>query len=415
MNIYIIGGGASGMLCSILIKRENPSTNVTILERNDKVGKKLLVTGNGRCNYTNRSVKFENFHSSNSNFPMHIIEQLDGDATIELLKSIGIFPAEEKNGKLFPLSYQASTVQDMLRLHMELNGVNVITEEKIDKVINHKGKYKIIGNKEYIADSVIIATGGMALPSTGSDGIGYRIARELGHTIIEPQPTIVQLKSSYSRIKSLSGVRVDSSASIYVDDKFCGEKFGDVLFTDYGLSGPAILDLSRTAIKALNENKRVSIGVNLVGIDKYDLSSIISKKLHIANMHQSYGLNEILLGLVNKKLHIPVSEILKSKYIISNLQDRDILENIVDVLSDFRVDIVGYKGFGDAQATIGGVNTLEVDNKTLESKVSDNIYFIGEVLDVDGDCGGYNLQWAWSSAYVVAKNIIRGFKSEINT
>lgn len=409
MNIYIVGGGASGMLCSILIKRERPDFQVTILERNDKVGKKLLVTGNGRCNFSNREINKNNFHSSDGEFPMGIINQLDGKRTLELMESIGVFPSEEKNGKLFPLSYQASTVQDMLRLHMEMAGVNVITSEKIDSIKSKNGKFLLKGSKgEYKSDVVVIATGGMALPSTGSDGIGYRLARELGHDIIEPQPTIVQLKSSYHRMKSLSGVRIDSSATIYVDGVKGEEKFGDVLFTDYGLSGPSILDLSREAVLSLQKNKKVSIGVNLVGLEKTVISSIISKKLKYLQNSYALKMEEFLLGLVNKKLHIPVLEVLRNEYGITDLSSGGLSEILTNVLSDFRMEIVGFKGFGDAQATIGGVSTENVSNETLESKQTRNLYFVGEILDVDGDCGGYNLQWAWSSAYVAAKNIIKG-------
>lgn len=397
------------MLCSILIKRERPDFQVTILERNDKVGKKLLVTGNGRCNFSNREINKNNFHSSDGEFPMGIINQLDGKRTLELMESIGVFPSEEKNGKLFPLSYQASTVQDMLRLHMEMAGVNVITSEKIDSIKSKNGKFLLKGSKgEYKSDVVVIATGGMALPSTGSDGIGYRLARELGHDIIEPQPTIVQLKSSYHRMKSLSGVRIDSSATIYVDGVKGEEKFGDVLFTDYGLSGPSILDLSREAVLSLQKNKKVSIGVNLVGLEKTVISSIISKKLKYLQNSYALKMEEFLLGLVNKKLHIPVLEVLRNEYGITDLSSEGLSEILTNVLSDFRMEIVGFKGFGDAQATIGGVSTENVSNETLESKQTRNLYFVGEILDVDGDCGGYNLQWAWSSAYVAAKNIIKG-------
>lgn len=397
------------MLCSILIKRERPDFQVTILERNDKVGKKLLVTGNGRCNFSNREINKNNFHSSDGEFPMGIINQLDGKRTLELMESIGVFPSEEKSGKLFPLSYQASTVQDMLRLHMEMAGVNVITSEKIDSIKSKNGKFLLKGYKgEYKADVVVIATGGMALPSTGSDGIGYRLARELGHDIIEPQPTIVQLKSSYHRMKSLSGVRIDSSATIYVDGVKGEEKFGDVLFTDYGLSGPSILDLSREAVLSLQKNKKVSIGVNLVGLEKTVISSIISKKLKYLQNSYALKMEEFLLGLVNKKLHIPVLEVLRNEYGITDLSSGGLSEILTNVLSDFRMEIVGFKGFGDAQATIGGVSTENVSNETLESKQTRNLYFVGEILDVDGDCGGYNLQWAWSSAYVAAKNIIKG-------
>lgn len=407
MKIGIIGGGPAGMLLSVLIKKQKPDFEVNLYERNERVGKKLLATGNGRCNYTNVSLEANNFHSENSDFPMEVVSKFNNQDAIELLKTLGIYPISEADGRVFPLSLQGSSVLDFLRLAMERYGVNVILEEKIDRVRKVGESFVLEGKKNYKADKVVVATGGMALPSSGSDGIGYRIAKDFGHRIIEPGPTIVQLESDYKRIKALKGVRINTWASLYIDKKKIDEKFADVLFTDYGLSGPAIMDLSRKSIAALNQNKKVEISINLIGLPKDEVKQMIKDR---AENLEGISLENFLLGIVNKKLIISVVNQYKLLY------NRDYEEQIrcttnfvnamTEILTDFRMNISGYKGFAFAQATTGGVDTREIDPRSLESKKVKGLYFIGEVLDVDGDCGGYNLQWAWSSSYIAAKNIL---------
>lgn len=407
MNISIIGGGPSGMFLSILIKRNVPDWTVRIFERNERVGKKLLATGNGRCNYTNVNMDMSNFHSSNSSFPVKILEKFDNEDTIEYLKTLGIYPISEKDGKVFPLSLQGSSVLDLLRIEMERLGVEVILEEKIDKVIKSKKNFQLIGNKKYDADIVVVATGGKALPTSGSDGIGYRIAREFGHNIVDQYPTIVQLESNYDRIKALKGVRIDTEATLYVDGNEISTKYGDVLFTDYGLSGPAILDLSRTAIQSLINGRKVEIGVNIIGIKNEEIHNMIQERVkNLAGLE----IDKFFIGIINKKLIHSVINVVQLKLgkkinIIYN--DEKLVKVLVKVLSDFKLTISGYKGFGNAQSTTGGVDTSEIYEDSCESKLVNNLYFVGEVLDVDGDCGGYNLQWAWSSAYAAASNIIK--------
>lgn len=390
------------MLLSVLIKRERKDYNVTIVERNDRVGKKLLATGNGRCNYTNVDVRDIHFHSKNEEFPMKIINKLDNEKTIELLKSIGIYPISESDGRVFPLSLQGSSVLDLLRIAMDKYDVKRILGEKIDSVAKVGDKFILQGSKQYFADKVVVATGGMALPASGSDGIGYRIGKTFGHNIIDQYPTIVQLKSDYKKIKSLKGVRIDTKATLYVDNKKISSKFGDVLFTDYGLSGPAILDLSRLAIENLNKNKKVEIGINLIGIPKKDIQKMIKDRMENLS---GISAGEFFIGILNKKLIQSILDVLQLDY-QENIDDAN-EQNVSEVLSDFRLNITGSKGFKDAQATTGGIDTKELKEESLESKLVDGLYFIGEVVDVDGDCGGYNLQWAWSSAFVASRDLIK--------
>lgn len=404
MIISVIGGGPSGMLLSIVVKKYRPNFTVRLFERNERVGKKLLATGNGRCNYTNVSLKKENFHSENENFPMKIIDRFGYKDTIEFLKTLGIYPTVEKNGKVFPLSLQGSSVLDFLRFGMEKFGVEVVLEEKITYLKKNENSFILKGKNSYTSDIVVIATGGMAMPVSGSDGIGYRLGKELGHNVVDFGPTIVQLESDFKRIKELKGVRIDSNAKLYVNDQFIDEKFGDILFTDYGLSGPAILDLSRKSIEGLNNGKKVEIRVNLLGVTKEEIYKIISER--VRNL-EGIDFDKFFIGIVNKKLIKSIEDALLLQYGHKDtiINDDNFIKNLTNLLSDFKMNISGYKGFGNAQSTTGGIDTKEV-NDNLESTIVNGLYFIGEVLDVDGDCGGYNLQWAWSSAYIAALNII---------
>lgn len=404
MIISVIGGGPSGMLLSIVVKKYRPNFTVRLFERNERVGKKLLATGNGRCNYTNVSLKKENFHSENENFPMKIIDRFGYEDTIEFLKTLGIYPTVEKNGKVFPLSLQGSSVLDFLRFGMEKFGVEVVLEEKITYLKKNENSFILKGKNSYTSDIVVIATGGMAMPVSGSDGIGYRLGKELGHNVVDFGPTIVQLESDFKRIKELKGVRIDSNAKLYVNDQFIDEKFGDILFTDYGLSGPAILDLSRKSIEGLNNGKKVEIRVNLLGVTKEEIYKIISER--VRNL-EGIDFDKFFIGIVNKKLIKSIKDVLLLQYGHKDtiINDDNFIKNLTNLLSDFKMNISGYKGFGNAQCTTGGIDTKEV-NDNLESTIVNGLYFIGEVLDVDGDCGGYNLQWAWSSAYIAALNII---------
>ncbi|NLW43089.1 MAG: NAD(P)/FAD-dependent oxidoreductase [Tissierellia bacterium] len=405
MNISIIGGGPSGMFLSILLKRNKPDWAVRIFERNDRVGKKLLATGNGRCNYTNVKLNKTNFHSENISFPMKIIEKFDNKETMEYLKTIGIYPIIEKEGRVYPLSLQGSSVLDLLRIEMDKLGVDVVLNEKIDKVIKRGDRFLLNGSKKYESDILVIATGGLAMPSSGSDGIGYRLAKEFGHDIIDQYPTIVQLESDFYKMKSLKGVRIDTNASLYVEGEKVSTKSGDVLFTDYGLSGPAVLDLSRQAIQALKNDKKVEVGVNIVGINKEEIQSMIENR--IKNL-EGIEITSFFIGIIHKKLIQSVLNVIQFQLgtkLTSIYHDDKLSKAIIKTLSDFRFNITGYKGFGNAQSTIGGVDTTEINEDSLESKLVKDLYFIGEVLDVDGDCGGYNLQWAWSSAFVAGSNI----------
>lgn len=409
-DLIIVGGGASGLFAAINAK--DLGLDVAIIESNDRVGKKILTTGNGRCNISNNTISFPffNYHSENSGFFTKALSSLSVEDTKNIFLSLGLPIIELKNGKLYPKSLQASSVVDILRLALEDRSIPLYTECKV-KSIHKDKKFKLSTSNEdkklFTCNKLILACGGKSAVKTGSDGTGYNLAKSLGHSIINTIPGIVQLKLNSPYLKSISGVKFDGFATLLVDNEPIRKEFGEILFTDYGISGPPILQLSGHASKALLNNKRVEILVDMMPEEDYkEIENFI--ECHFGLLSHRPVIDS-LIGVVNKKL---IPTILKASN-ITNLhmpcyeltwEDK---KNLINILKSWKFTCVDTNGFNQAQVTIGGVNTKEVNSDTLESKLVEGLYFSGEILDVDGDCGGFNLQWAWSSGYFVANNIAK--------
>lgn len=409
-DLIIVGGGASGLFAAINAK--DLGLDVAIIESNDRVGKKILTTGNGRCNISNNTISFPffNYHSENSGFFTKALSSLSVEDTKNIFLSLGLPIIELKNGKLYPKSLQASSVVDILRLALEDRSIPLYTECKV-KSIHKDKKFKLSTSNEdkklFTCNKLILACGGKSAVKTGSDGTGYNLAKSLGHSIINTTPGIVQLKLNSPYLKSISGVKFDGFATLLVDDEPIRKEFGEILFTDYGISGPPILQLSGHASKALLNNKKVEILVDMMPEEDHkEIENFI--ECHFGLLSHRPVIDS-LIGVVNKKL---IPTILKASN-ITNLhmpcyeltwEDK---KNLINVLKSWKFTCVDTNGFNQAQVTIGGINTKEVNSDTLESKLVKNLYFSGEILDVDGDCGGFNLQWAWSSGYFVANNIAK--------
>lgn len=404
MKIGIVGGGASGMMAAIAAKRAG--ADVTIFERNPRVGKKILATGNGRCNYTNIYADVENYHGENPKFIYSIFSKFGVPETMDFFEKLGITPAIEEYSKVFPMSFQASSVLDVLRFELEEIGVEVICDAYVKDIEKRKEDFSIVlrDGRIYKEDRVIIATGGKAMPSTGSDGNGYDLAKKFGHKIVDVFPGLVQLKLAGDFFNRIDGVKIVGTAALMKDDKFIKEYRGDVLFTNYGISGPPILQLSREAIELINKGEKPYIKVSIIdSMNKDELNEYLRKRF---SYMPKKTLEVGLIGLINKRL-IPV--ILKEAGIkdinknIGNVTNEEI-DKIATILTDWRFEIIGSKSWPSAQVTAGGVATCEIDQYTLESKLVKGLYFAGEIVDIDGDCGGFNLQWAWSSGYVAGEN-----------
>ncbi|HZK58019.1 MAG TPA: NAD(P)/FAD-dependent oxidoreductase [Clostridia bacterium] len=409
-KIAIIGGGASGMIAAITASRNG--SEVTIYERMNRVGRKILATGNGRCNLTNINLKWNNLqcvHGSDAEFAGCVLKNFTVEETISFFEVLGIAPKVEEDGKVFPMSYQASSILDVLRYELEKLGVEVICDIEIVKIKKSRDEFIIIDNNsiEYTAERVIIATGGRSSPNLGSNGSGYKLARQLGHGIIKPFPALVQLKLKAPFLKAIKGVKFDGAVSINVDGDISGEEKGEILFTDYGVSGPPVLQLSRTAVKALENNKQPIIKIDM--FPDYDYKEL----LDLISLRFSYQYDRPLdfsfIGLINKRLIRAVlkeSDIYDMNRICSEVSNREI-EQITGLLKGWEFEIVGSRSWMHSQVTAGGVDSKDICPNTLESKIVPNVYFAGELLDVDGDCGGFNLQWAWSSGYVAGTHASR--------
>lgn len=395
-KIIIVGGGAAGMMAAILARRNGG--HVTILERNDRVGKKLLATGNGRCNYTNRYLSLGNYHGNDKEFIKKVLDSFTVDDSLDFFEQLGITPSIEDDGKVFPLSYQSSSMLDVLRHEMEHLGVELITGAQVVGINKQDMFYvKLKDNSILNCHKLVLATGGMAMPASGSDGIGHRLAKELGHTITDVFPALVQLKLKGDMLKQVKGVKVLGSVGIYKNDKLLREDKGDVLFTDYGISGPPILQISRKAIE--EDYKDVELRVSLIdGKSSEEVRDYLIKRFSIMG-HKKIA--DALIGFINKRLILPILKELNinKDTRVSHLSMEDI-EKLAHIFTDWRFEVIGNNGWGQAQTTAGGVLTVEIDSSTMESKKVKGLYIVGELLDVDGDCGGFNLQWAWSTGYL---------------
>lgn len=405
-KVLIIGGGAAGMMAAIASKRNG--ADVTVLERNNRVGKKILATGNGRCNYTNVNLNIDNFHGENPKFAYSSLSKFSVEDTMNFFERLGITPAIEDNGKVFPLSFQSSSILDVLRFELEDLGIEVLTDSFVSDIRKEDRFILTLNNgKKIYGDKVILATGGNAAPNTGSDGYGYKLANSLGHTIVDVFPGLVQLKLEGDIFKQVDGVKVLGKASLYKEGELIKKDIGDILFTNYGISGPPILQISRTALEYLNSGCKVELGVSIIHTKtqeelydylKYRFGFMSKKTIEIG-----------LIGLINKRLIIPIlKEIgIDKKIQVAHLTNEEV-RRLSTILTDWRFNIIGSKSWKDAQVTAGGVSTDEIDSSTMESKFTKGLYFAGELIDIDGDCGGFNLQWAWSSGYVAGKSAALG-------
>lgn len=403
-RVLIIGGGAAGMTAAIAAARQG--AEVKIYEQMQRVGKKLLATGNGRCNVTNSEIKLERYHGSFVEFARYGLEKFDTSCTIEFFESIGITLKEEDDGKLYPYSGQASSVLDVMRYELNRLGVSEICETEVKKIFASKGSLSILLKDGTIekGDRIIVATGGRANANLGSTGTGYKLVADLGHKIVDTFPALVQLKLDFPYLKAASGVKFVGEANVIEDGKVLKKDSGELLFTDYGISGPPILQLSRSAAESINRGRRPVIELDMFPEFTFEqLKELLNKKIRLDAQRE---IDFTMIGLINKKL-IPIvlklSGLLDIHTKVSQLTDSQI-NNLVLSMKKLQIEITGTQPFRDAQVTAGGIDVRDVEDKTMESKLVKGLYLCGELLDIDGDCGGFNLQWAWASGYLAGIN-----------
>lgn len=399
-HVAVIGGGAAGMMAAITAAREG--VKVTILEHKDRIGKKILSTGNGRCNFTNTYQTPACYRSDNRDFAWNIIQKFNVEKTISFFKELGIYP-KDRNGYLYPYSDQAAAILEVLQIEIAKLNICVMTEINVLDIQPVKRGIRVTTDKKTITvDSVILACGSKAAPVTGSDGSGYQLAKLLGHRIVPVLPALVQLRCAEKFYKSISGVRVQGTVEIYADDISLASDTGEIQLTNYGISGIPVFQVSRYVAKAIYQKQSVTAVLNFMpDMNKDEFLSFLQERITLCP-HKT--LDEFFTGIFPKKLcelWIRLSRLPKEMR-VSDLSGEQ-LEKLVLLIQHLRTHITETNAFEQAQICCGGVDTTEMNPDTLESNYVQGIYFAGELLDVDGICGGYNLQWAWSSGFVAGK------------
>lgn len=397
-KVIIIGGGASGIVASIFSKNNN---EVIVLEKNTKPLKKLLITGNGKCNYFNEEFNISHYYSEDIDKLSTIINNNNKKKIINFISNIGIEP-KIKNGYYYPSSNQAYSIYNALLKEAKVKGVKIINDTCVLNINKKDNKFIIETNNEnYIADKLIISTGSKACPKTGSTGDGYKFGEAFSHKINPIYPALVQLISKDKFIKELSGVRSDVLVTL-VSDEIIKSEVGEIQFTDYGLSGICIYNLSIPVNKLLNNQKQVNIKINF--LNEFNIKTTQDFIKMIDAKHKSIKnrtITEILEGYLNYKI---VNTILKLSKIENNSSWDEINKEKKEILAknliSLNVNITGTKDFENAQVCVGGISLKDIDINTFESKFVKNLYFTGEVLDVCGDCGGYNLGFAFLSGMI---------------
>lgn len=407
-DLIIIGGGAAGLVAAI--KAKDYGLDVCIIESTDRVGRKILTTGNGRCNISNNNVVFPfvNYHSNNNLFFQSTLSSFGFKETEDFFSFLGLPWTELQNGKMYPQSLQASSVVDILKMSIEDRNIPIYFESKVKSITKKDNFILKTSNdefKEFKCNKLLVCTGGKSAPKTGSDGSGYYLLTELGHTVTPTLPAIVQLKLNYKNLKAITGVKFDGYATVTSNNKEIRKEFGEILFTDYGISGPPILQVSSHASQALHNCEKVKIIVDMMpSYSKEDLTNFLEGHFAIFNHRPVI---DSLIGIVNKKL-IPI--LLKESG-VENLHmpcyelEWSQKKTLIERLKNWEFECTDTNGFNNAQVTVGGIDTTEVNPETLESNIIKGLYLCGEVLDVHGDCGGFNLQWAWSSAMKAIESI----------
>ncbi len=399
---------------------------VLVLERMRRVGKKLLATGNGRCNLSNENLGIECYHGSNSFFVENVIMHMELTKTRAFFEDLGLPTRVEEEGKIFPLSGQASSVLDVLRYELDRLGVEVRCETNVSEIRKNspsrKPPKKIKDRKivppftclctngdEHPADAVVIAAGGKSAPNMGSNGGGFKIAEKLGHRLVPPFPALVRIQLQSPHLKRLKGLKIEAEAAISVDGVSLRTEKGEVLFTNFGVSGPPILQLSRIVSEPRRGGAELTLRLDLFPeTPQEELEKLITRRIaHAPHKTAEFS----FVGLVHKRL-IPV---FFKEAGIENLQapcgelSKQTVAAIAKVMKNWTFLCSGVQSWMDSQVTAGGVDTGEVNPETMESKIAPGVFFAGEVLDVDGDSGGYNLQWAWSSGHLAgARAAIKG-------
>ncbi|MBQ9990820.1 MAG: aminoacetone oxidase family FAD-binding enzyme [Lachnospiraceae bacterium] len=402
MKIGIIGGGASGIMAAIIAA--DSGAEVTILEKKDRIGKKILATGNGKCNFTNKIVEKDDYISQKEGIYQNYISQFDEKRVLHFFAEQGML-AKEKSGYFYPRSEQASTVLDVLRKKLQEKGVTVLTESCPDSLKRQGEGFVVrLGKKTLFFHHLILACGSFAGEKLQEGISGYDYAQKFGHTLVPVVPALVQLRADHDRevFKAIAGVRCEAKITLYIEGKMRARERGELQLTDYGISGIPVFQLSRHAAYGFHTQKKVKASIDfLPEYDDGEWEGLIREKWEGFNPQALT--EDFFLGFLNKKLnlHFIRKAGLKPQQPMGNYSYEQILQACLQ-MKNWEVELTGTNPFASAQVCAGGVSMDEVTLQ-LESRKVKGLFFAGEILDVDGRCGGYNLQWAWTSGYIAGK------------
>lgn len=398
MKVLIIGAGASGMMAA-LTAAEDPHNQVTLLERQNRVGRKLLATGNGRCNLTNIHASAQHYHGNDPSFVRMALERFSVEDTLSFFRELGLLTVTEESGKVYPFSDQANSVVDVLRFALEQRKVDLRCGCEVTAIGKKARGYTVkTAEESFYCDKLILACGGSAGSKLGGTDWGYKLLRSMGHSMTDLRPSLVQIKTDTIVTKSLKGVRADAGITLKRNGQIVVRNTGEVQFTDFGISGPAIFELSREVSQK---------GDQLLLLDlmrPWEEEAVLAMLLQRRERCPALAAEELLTGMLQNRLGKIVLK-------LSNVElpqtvsafDEDALHRIARTIKYFPMTVTGVMGLELAQVTAGGILTAEFRADTLESRLCPGLFATGEVLDIDGDCGGYNLQWAWSSGRLAGK------------
>lgn len=404
-KVVIVGGGAAGLLCAArLVDGDTPLSgkDVVILEKCDRTGKKLIATGNGRGNLFN--VNFgEEFYHGEIKFIRAFVKNFKEKNPPYFLEKLGI-PLAEEDGKIYPASFQANAVSDVLRSFLEYKGVRTETSAEVCNVSDCSGYFSVkTATEEYRAQKLVLAFGGSVAKQFGTDGKSFALAKQLGHSVTELYPSLVQLKTELTHIRGLKGLKENVRIEAFSGGTSIGTSDGELLFTEYGVSGNAVFKIS----SCVTDKSGVTLKVELAPRFSYEkIYELLEYRSELKYIHY----NELLIGVVNKRIGEAVIKRANVQTLYDNEKTRAVaLKKICDTLKNYKINVTGNLGFDYAQVTKGGVKTSETDEKTYESKKAKGAYIVGETLDTDGDCGGYNLSFAFTTGIAAADDIKKKF------
>ena len=398
-NVLVIGGGAAGMMAA-LTAAEDKNNRVTLLERQQRVGRKLLATGNGRCNLSNRGARCGNYHGEQPDFVRPALRQLPPNETLALFRSFGLLTVTEESGRVYPLSDSAASVLDVLRFQLAQRGVVLRCASPAREIRREKGGFSVRTDEETLfADRLIVACGGAAGKKLGGVTDGYELLAPLGHKRTKLYPSLVQLVTDPEYPRALKGVRADAALRLLRGRDCLAETAGEVQFTERGVSGPAAFDLSR-AVSTGGEGFSLALDFLRDYTETQLRALLTARRESLPDLDAA----ELLTGVVHNRLGkmlLRYSGVDTHKS-VGDLNDRE-LAHAAAACKDFRRALRGTEGFDNAQVTAGGLRTADFDPATMQSRLVPGLYVCGELLDVDGDCGGYNLQWAWASGRLAGR------------